>query len=129
MRFRPFLLALTSLFFIHSAQAQCVGENLIAKLPEAERSALYTAAHAAPFATGNLWRATKDDQIIHLAGTYHLDDPRHDTLMTRLIPLLAQSKTLLRLRNHVYPAGNRCGGYTVNHHSKKLREPVFVRGR
>ena len=95
MRFHPIVLALTSLFFIHSAQAQCVGENLIAKLPDADRTALYTAAHAAPFASGNLWRATKGDQIIHLTGTYHLDDPRHVALMTTLTPLLAQSKTLL----------------------------------
>lgn len=95
MRFRPLFLALTSLLFFHSAQAQCVGENLIAKLALTERDAIYTAAHAAPFATGNLWRATKGDQTIYLAGTYHLDDPRHDALMATLTPLLTQSKTLM----------------------------------
>ncbi|QCO56393.1 TraB/GumN family protein [Pseudorhodobacter turbinis] len=95
MCLRPFLLALACIFTFSAANAQCVGENLIAALPADERDALYATAHAEPFATGNLWRATRGAQTIYLAGTFHLDDPRHDAVMTTLTPYLAQSKTLM----------------------------------
>jgi hypothetical protein len=78
-----------------TAVAQCVGTNLIAALPQAEREALYTAAHAEPFATGNFWQASRGAQTMYLAGTYHLDDPRHDATMTRLLPLLSVAQTLM----------------------------------
>lgn len=88
-------LALSLFFGATSARAQCVGENLIDALPAADQSALLAAAHAQPFATGNLWQATRGDEVLYLAGTFHLDDPRHDAVMAQLLPLLAQSKTLL----------------------------------
>ncbi|MGO4908580.1 TraB/GumN family protein [Pseudorhodobacter sp. W20_MBD10_FR17] len=88
-------LALSLFFGATSARAQCVGENLIAALPAADQSALLAAAHAQPFATGNLWQATRGDEVLYLTGTFHLDDPRHDAVMAQLLPLLAQSKTLL----------------------------------
>jgi uncharacterized protein YbaP (TraB family) len=88
-------LALSLFFGTTAAHAQCVGENLIDALPKADQSALFAAAHAQPFATGNLWQATRGDEVLYLAGTFHLDDPRHDALLTQLLPLLAQSKTLL----------------------------------
>jgi uncharacterized protein YbaP (TraB family) len=78
-----------------TAQAQCVGENLIDALAQADRDALTVAAHAEPFATGNLWQATRGDETLYLTGTFHLDDPRHDALMATLLPYLAKSKTLL----------------------------------
>ncbi|MDN5788571.1 TraB/GumN family protein [Pseudorhodobacter sp.] len=87
-------LALNLLLATH-AQAQCTGINLIETLPTAKRDALYAAAHAEPFATGNLWQATRGDQTLYLTGTFHLDDPRLDAAMTRLAPVLAQSKSLL----------------------------------
>jgi uncharacterized protein YbaP (TraB family) len=88
-------LALSLFLGATAARAQCVGENLIAALPAAEKTALLSAAHAEPFATGNLWQATRGDQTLYLTGTFHLDDPRHDALMEQLSPLLTQSKTLL----------------------------------
>lgn len=92
---RFFLYIFACLLCLAPAAAQCVGENLIAALPEAERTALYDAAHAAPFATGNLWQATRGDETLILTGTFHLDDPRHDAYQARLLPLLATAKTLL----------------------------------
>jgi uncharacterized protein YbaP (TraB family) len=77
------------------AHAQCTGQNLISALPEAQRYDLLRAAHSQRNATGNLWRATRRDQVLIVAGTFHLDDPRHDALMLALLPLLAASKTLL----------------------------------
>lgn len=77
------------------AMAECVGRNLIAALPESERAALVAAADAVPFPRGNLWRATRGDQVVHLVGTYHLDDPRHAAMMARLEPIIAQSSNVL----------------------------------
>ena len=76
-------------------QAECLGQNLIATLPEAERTALYAQSHAVPFAQGNLWRATKAGQVITLVGTYHMDDPRHDATMQRLDPVLQAATAVL----------------------------------
>lgn len=77
------------------ARAECLGQNLIDTLPEAERTALYAQSHAVPFAQGNMWRATKAGQEITLVGTYHMDDPRHDATMRRLEPALQKATTLL----------------------------------
>lgn len=77
------------------AAAECVGRNLIAALPESDRSALAAAADAVPFPRGNLWRATRGDQVVHLVGTYHLDDPRHAAMMARLGPMLDSARTVL----------------------------------
>ena len=77
------------------AQAQCIGQNLIDALPAAEQTALRTAARAVPYPEGNLWRATRGLQTIHLVGTYHFDDPRHDTTLASVTPLIASAATLL----------------------------------
>jgi hypothetical protein len=89
------LSAALSFFIATSAHAQCVGENLIDALPAADQTALLNAAHAEPFATGNIWQAVRGDETLYLSGTYHLDDPRHDALTAQLLPYLTQSKTLL----------------------------------
>jgi uncharacterized protein YbaP (TraB family) len=77
------------------ARAACEGRNQIDALPPETRAALRAAADAAPFARGNLWRATRGDQVLHVFGTYHLDDPRHDALMARLGPLIDAASTVL----------------------------------
>lgn len=77
------------------ATARCTGTDLIAAMPPGERAALEQAADTAPFARGNLFRATKGGQIIHLVGTYHLADSRHETLARRVEPLLGDATALL----------------------------------
>ena len=77
------------------ALAQCKGENLIDSLPPDIRADITTRAAAAPFAEGNLWRATRGGQEVTLVGTYHLADPRHAGLMVTLGPLLDAADTLL----------------------------------
>lgn len=77
------------------AGADCTGRDLIAELPEAERAALRASTAAVPFAEGNLWQARRDGQVVHIAGTYHFDDPRHDDTLARLAPALDEAKTLL----------------------------------
>lgn len=93
---RPVLSLLSVLWLLASpAQAQCIGENLIAALPAAQQETLRAKAESAPFATGNFWRARKGEQVIHLIGTYHFDDPRHAPLLAALAPALDQATTLL----------------------------------
>jgi uncharacterized protein YbaP (TraB family) len=91
-----FAFAITlSVGFAASALAQCAGKNIIETLPAPDRAALIATAHAAPYATGNFWQATRGDETLYLAGTFHLDDPRFDAMMTRLLPYLAQTNSLL----------------------------------
>ncbi len=78
-----------------AAQGECIGTNLIAALPPAEQSALRATAQSVPYPDGNLWRATRGTQTIHLIGTYHLDDPRHAATMIRLAPVIAEAANLL----------------------------------
>jgi uncharacterized protein YbaP (TraB family) len=77
------------------ASAACRGSNLINALAAETQAGLRAAADAAPFARGNLWQATRGDQVLHLIGTFHLDDPRHDALMARLAPLIDGASTVL----------------------------------
>lgn len=75
--------------------AQCVGENLLATMPEAERAELQAAAEAVPFPFGNFWRASRDGEVITLVGTYHFDDPRHETTLAAISPLIETAQTVL----------------------------------
>lgn len=92
---RLVVLFLTFLSFAAPAFAQCEGRNLIDLLSKPDRDDLLREAHIQPYATGNLWQATRGDQRLILTGTFHLNDPRHDALMARLTPLLTGAKTLL----------------------------------
>jgi len=77
------------------AMADCAGTDLIAALPPETAAALDRAALLAPYAQGNLWRATRGTLTVHLVGTYHLDDPRHAATLARIDPLIAEAATLL----------------------------------
>ena len=94
---RPHLLAavIAALLLPLAAGAQCAGTNLIDALPAAEQATLRDAARAVPFPEGNLWRATRDLQTVHIIGTYHFDDPRHDAMLAAVAPLIASATTLL----------------------------------
>lgn len=78
-----------------AAQADCNGINLLDTMADANRRALIAATDAVPYPRGHLWRATRGDQIVHLVGTYHLDDPRHSETMARITPLLDGATTVL----------------------------------
>ena len=89
-----FALALTLLLPI-SALAECRGSNILDSLPADTLAAIQAATDATPFATGNFWRATRGDEVITIAGTYHLDDPRHATNLAALAPAIAAATTVL----------------------------------
>lgn len=77
------------------AAAECAGRNLFDEMDPALRSRIKDAADAVPFATGNFWRATRGDEVITIAGTYHFDDPRHAPTMAALTPMIASATTVL----------------------------------
>lgn len=89
------LLTVLLLAFAAPVSAQCAGRDLIAALPAAEQADLRALAAAAPFASGNAWRATRDGATITLIGTFHLDDPRHDATLAALTPALDSARILL----------------------------------
>ncbi len=92
---RTCLAAALTLCLAPMAEAACTGRNQIDLLPPEVRADLVARVEAAPFARGNFWRATRGDQVITLIGTYHLDDPRFDTLMEQVGLLVDASDTVL----------------------------------
>jgi uncharacterized protein YbaP (TraB family) len=77
------------------ARAGCAGQNLFDTMDPARLAEIAAAADATPFATGNFWRATRGDQVITIAGTYHFDDPRHAPNIEALTPHIQAAKTVL----------------------------------
>ncbi|MEM6304220.1 MAG: TraB/GumN family protein [Pseudomonadota bacterium] len=74
--------------------ANCGGTDLRETLTDAQQTEIDRRIADAPYATGNHWRATKGDQVIHLIGTMHIDDPRMDALAARLA-LVVETADLL----------------------------------
>jgi uncharacterized protein YbaP (TraB family) len=85
------LLSLTG----QSVNAECTGQNLLGAMTESEKTALRSAVDAQPYAKGNFWRASRGTAVIYIAGTYHLDDPRHDAAAEYLAPLIETSAIVL----------------------------------
>jgi len=81
--------------FVSPLAAKCVGQNLFDAMDPARRAEIVAATEAVPFARGNFWRATKGDQVITIAGTYHFDDPRHAPNLAALTPAITSATTVL----------------------------------
>ena len=77
------------------AYAQCVGTDLISEMNPERRAALYDAANDDPYPNGFLWQATRGDQIIHLIGTLHVYDPRHQATFDQVKLWLDAADTIL----------------------------------
>jgi uncharacterized protein len=78
-----------------SAFANCSGQDLIAAMSADARAALDQRVAQQPFAQGNFWRATRGDEVLTIAGTYHMDDPRLDAILSALTPMIETAKTVL----------------------------------
>ena len=89
------LLVLTVSLLSSPLLAKCDGENLFATMDPDRLAAIAAAADAAPFPSGNHWRATRGDDVIDIIGTYHFDDPRHAATLAAISPALAAAKTVL----------------------------------
>lgn len=93
---RGFLAVLAAMLALHgAARAECQGQNLIGRMSPQAQQALRAQAAQAPFAVGNYWLATRGDEVIHLIGTYHFDDARHDATLASIAPDLAAARLLL----------------------------------
>jgi uncharacterized protein len=91
-----FMTALFGLVFLATtATADCAGVNLIDAMSADDQAQLRGSAANVPHPDGNFWRATKGDQVIHLMGTYHFDDPRHEATMAILTPLIDAASVVL----------------------------------
>ena len=84
-----------ALLFADPAVAACAGQNLFDVMEPARRAEIEAAAEAAPFAKGNFWRATRGQEVITLAGTYHFDDSRHAGNLAALTPAITGASTVL----------------------------------
>lgn len=92
---RALAIGLALSFAALPAAAACEGRNQITLLSPADRAALVAAVDVVPFARGNLWRATRGDQVLIVIGTLHIDDPRHAATMARLAPWIDGATTVL----------------------------------
>ncbi|QUJ75525.1 TraB/GumN family protein [Sulfitobacter albidus] len=75
--------------------AACTGTDLRAGLSDAERAEVAATVAATPYPTGNIWRATRGDQTLHLIGTLHIADARLDAIAARLAPVVGEADLLL----------------------------------
>lgn len=77
------------------AQAVCTGQNLFETMPPERRAAIEEAGRDIPFRRGILYQAQRDDARITLVGTYHFADPRHQPMVDRLAPVIADAAALM----------------------------------
>jgi uncharacterized protein YbaP (TraB family) len=77
------------------ANAACTGQDILPTLDADQRAGITSAVDSLAYGRGNYWRASRGDAVVHLVGTYHLDDPRHDAVMERLSPAIDAAGTVL----------------------------------
>lgn len=75
--------------------AACAGRNLLSDLEPGRLAEIEAEAESVPFATGNFWRATRGEEVITIAGTYHFDDPRHVPNLEGLRSHITSATTVL----------------------------------
>lgn len=97
---RLFALLVAICLFAAPLRAGCTGENLLLGQTPAALARLEAELARQPYPSGNFWRATRPDpsggeQVLHLIGTYHLGDPRHDATMAAVAPLIASASAVL----------------------------------
>jgi uncharacterized protein YbaP (TraB family) len=87
--------AFAGTFFASAAMADCTSLSAQGMLSPAERADIDRAARVYPFPEGNLWRADRNGQTIHVAGTLHLPDRRLGPLISRLSPIVRDADLLI----------------------------------
>ncbi len=73
----------------------CTGANLLASATPADIETLNQTLVDIPYATGLYWQATREDRVIDLIGTLHLNDPRFAPWMPTLTRDLQTAQLLL----------------------------------
>ncbi|MDO5632684.1 MAG: TraB/GumN family protein [Paracoccus sp. (in: a-proteobacteria)] len=79
---------------VHAATG-CVGRDLIADLPQADRDRIAAAVAQVPYHQGLLWQASRDNAQITIVGTYHFADPRHQATMQAIAPALSDAALVM----------------------------------
>lgn len=74
--------------------AQCAGTDIRATLSADDRTEIAAAVAATPYATGNFWRATRQERQITLVGTVHIDDPRLAPIATAVLPEITAAEVV-----------------------------------
>ena len=74
-------------------RADCTGPGLDLSGPDV--AAIDARAAAMPFGEGLLWEARRDGDRLTIVGTLHLADPRHQPMIDRLTPVIAEADLLL----------------------------------
>ena len=92
---RMVLAAILALWAGAAPASECAGTNLLETMPPDRRALIDAAVADVPFHQGLLWRASKGGQSMTLVGTYHFGDPRHDPMLARLEPLIADAAAVL----------------------------------
>jgi uncharacterized protein len=93
---RAFILTIAAaLLLAPAAFAECKGQNQIAEMSPDAQAALRAQAAQYPYGSGNYWQATRGAEVIHLIGTYHMDDPRHAATLAAVAPTLNAATILL----------------------------------
>ncbi len=82
-------------FVAATVNAACAGRNLFAEMEPARLVEIRKSAEGFPFAAGNFWRATRGEEVITIAGTYHFDDARHSANLASLAPHITSASTVL----------------------------------
>lgn len=93
--FRPLLTFLFCILAAFSVQADCSGTDLRLGLTAPQQGELTASVDTTPYALGNHWQAVRGDEVVHLIGTLHLDDPRLKSPLARLAPLVQSAGLLL----------------------------------
>ncbi len=78
-----------------AGNATCQGTDLRESLNATERAELSASVKDVPFSSGNHWRATRGDKVIHLIGTIHISDDRLAPVVSRLKAVIETSELLL----------------------------------
>lgn len=73
----------------------CDGTDARLGLSPGDRVALDAMTATFAYPEGNHWRATRGDDVVHVVGTVHVDDPRLGPVMARLAPLIRDAALVL----------------------------------
>ncbi|MCG7622848.1 TraB/GumN family protein [Epibacterium sp. Ofav1-8] len=75
--------------------AACTGTDLRETAAPALRAEVAAELAATPYAEGLSWIATRGERRLHIIGTMHLNDPRHDRLVQHMTPAIEAADAVL----------------------------------
>ncbi len=82
------LIAIFLLAFPTTIRAACNGEDLRPGLNSTQRVEIAQRLADVPYSSGNYWTATREDRVVHVIGTMHIDHPALDDIAARLAPVI-----------------------------------------